>query len=486
MKHVFENCKIIVLGDVMLDKYVEGRVDRISPEAPVPIMQKVSQRSTVGGAGNVAANVNSLGGIVHLIAVTGDDEEGRAIHTLLVEHGISCDLTIDAARPSTTKTRLIASGSQLLRLDSEYVGPLAPAIEVQVCRAFERALIGAHVVVVSDYAKGLVTDRVLAHVFATARTGGVPVIVDPKRRNFAAYRGARMIKPNRAELQAATGINCDDDAGAEVAARAVIEQTEADVLLTRSDKGMTLYRRDEAPLRIDTAALSVFDVSGAGDTAVAALALGMAAGMSLPRAIRISNVASGIAVSKPGVIRVGADELAFALMMRRDGKSLDGKENLVGTAQAEVQRDCWRREGFMVGFTNGCFDLLHSGHVSLLRECKAHCDRLIVGLNTDASVRRLKGQARPIQDEVARAAVLGALAPVDLVVMFDEDTPLDLITRLRPDVLIKGADYRDKSVVGADIVKAAGGKVVFTSMVNGQSTTQLIAKAIDRSLTSKS
>jgi D-beta-D-heptose 7-phosphate kinase / D-beta-D-heptose 1-phosphate adenosyltransferase len=471
----FSGIQVLVVGDAMLDRYFDGVVESLSPEAPAPVLKHRATRSALGGAANAAANVASLGGEARLVAVVGDDDEGREVSALLGERRIGGAVVVDPGRPTTTKTRLATGGRQLLRIDRETTESLAPAPEREVCEAVEAALDGVGVVIIADYAKGVLTPAVLAAVMAAAKARGVPVLVDPKRADLAAYRGASLIKPNRAELTLATGVACADDASAERAARSVIAETGADVLLTRSEAGMTLYRDGEAPLTMPSRAVEVFDVSGAGDTVIAALALGLASGMDLPRAMRVANTAAGIAVSKAGPVAVSGRELALAL--RRAPSRADAvKGELVDLARAAAVRERWRAEGLTVGFTNGCFDLLHAGHVGLLRECAAHCDRLIVGLNTDASVRRLKGPDRPVQHEESRAAVIGAIDTVDLVVLFDQATPLELIETLSPDVLIKGADYTEDQVVGAGFVRAAGGKVVLAALADGHSTTRLIAR----------
>jgi D-beta-D-heptose 7-phosphate kinase/D-beta-D-heptose 1-phosphate adenosyltransferase len=475
MMSAFSEILVLVVGDAMLDRYFDGAVEALSPEAPVPVLKHRSTRSALGGAANVAANVASLGGRAHLIAVAGDDDEGRELKSLLTERGIDGGLVIAPGRPTTTKTRLATAGRQLLRIDRETTEAAPAATEHALVGAIAAAVKQAQVVVIADYAKGVLTDTVLASLMAAAKAAGVPVIVDPKRTDLAAYRGARLIKPNRAELALASGLDCRDEALAERAAGQVIASTGADVLLTRSEAGMTLYRAGQPPLTVPSRAAEVFDVSGAGDTAVAAIALAIAAGEDLPRAMRLANTAAAIAVSKAGPVAVTARELDVALR-RTPSRAEAAKGELVGLDRAVAIRERWRAEGLKVGFTNGCFDLLHAGHVSLLRACADHCDRLIVALNTDASVRRLKGPERPVQNEASRAAVMGAIDTVDLVLLFDQATPLELIEALMPDVLIKGADYAEDQVVGAPFVKAHGGKVVLAALADGQSTTGLIAR----------
>jgi D-beta-D-heptose 7-phosphate kinase/D-beta-D-heptose 1-phosphate adenosyltransferase len=330
-------------------------------------------------------------------------------------------------------------------------------------------------VIVSDYLKGVVSDAVLDCVREAARERGVPVVIDPKRRDLAAYRGATVLTPNRRELANSTGLDAAREEEALRAAEQVMRQTGASILLTQSEKGVTLYRPGATPWHDPAHAQRVRDISGAGDTVAATLALALAAGVEMEIASHMANVAAAVAVGKSGVSLVTPEELQLALLTVHPEQELTGQP--VGLDLALKVRKVWRDEGLKVGFTNGCFDLLHPGHVKLLEEARAACDRLIVALNTDASVRRLKGPSRPVQPEAARAAVIGAMRPVDLVVLFDEETPLALIDALQPDVLVKGADYREDQVVGADLVKARGGEVRLVQLVPEQSTTGLIARS---------
>jgi D-beta-D-heptose 7-phosphate kinase / D-beta-D-heptose 1-phosphate adenosyltransferase len=328
--------------------------------------------------------------------------------------------------------------------------------------------------VLSDYAKGALTDRVLRETIARARKHGLAVFVDPKRRDFSAYAGANLITPNRSELAAASGLACESDEEIEVAARRIIAQTGSALLVTRSDKGMSFIADGVAPIHMPTRAKQVFDVSGAGDTVIAAIACCRVNAIPIEQTMRIANLAAGVAVGKAGVATVSWEELRAA-----DDRELPShmkKGALATREEAKTIREHWRRDGLSVGFTNGCFDLLHPGHIATLRFAAENCDRLVVAVNSDASTARLKGPSRPIQGEQARATVLGAIHCVDLVVIFDEDTPHELIATLRPDVLVKGADYADSEIVGADIVKAAGGHVLRAPIMGGLSTTGLIAR----------
>ncbi len=469
--------RVVVVGDVMLDRFAYGAVERISPEAPIPVLTVEREATMLGGAGNVLRNLTALGVSADLIAVVGDDPAGREVARLgAAEVGDRCRLLTQADRPTTIKERFIAAGQQLLRADRESARPLAPAVAADIVTAARAALadpaVGA--MILSDYGKGALQPATIAALIAVAHAAGRPVVVDPKGRDFSIYRGATVITPNRRELHLATGLPVDDDAQVIAACRAVIERAGvANVLATRSEKGMILLQSDTPARHFPAAAREVFDVSGAGDTVVAALAGALAAGCDLARGARLANVAAGIVVGKLGTAVAYPREILRA----HHTADLVAAEAKVADAAGMLEHAArWRRGGLTLGFTNGCFDLLHPGHVSLLRQARAACDRLVVGLNSDASVGRLKGAGRPVQPEAARAAVLASLADVDLVVVFAEDTPLRLIEALSPDVLIKGADYTAQEIVGADVVRRRGGRVVLAELMRGYSTTGTIAK----------
>ncbi len=472
----FAGARVLVVGDIMLDRYVAGEVRRISPEAPIPVLRALARRRVLGGAGNVAQNVASLGALAALVGVVGTDPAAGEIAEMLGEtSAIAGWLVSIADRPTSVKTRFMSGSHQLLRLDEEQAGPIDADAEDGVLAAIAEALPDVAVVVLSDYGKGVLTDRVLRETIAMARAAGKPVIADPKRADFAAYAGVDLLTPNAQEVTQATGIAAQDDASAAAAGQAARAQAgAAAVLVTRSEKGMTLVRGDAPPLHVPTHARAVADVSGAGDTVVAALAVALAAGASLAEAAALANVAAGIAVGKLGTATVLRAELADALHSRA-AHTLDHKIVDRDTAVARIAG--WRRAGLTVGFTNGVFDLIHPGHVSALAKARATCDRLVVALNSDASVRRLKGPSRPVQPEAARAIVMAAMGAVDLVLLFGEDTPFEVISALLPDVLVKGADYRPEDVVGADVVQAHGGRLVLIPLEAGHSTTGMIARS---------
>jgi D-beta-D-heptose 7-phosphate kinase/D-beta-D-heptose 1-phosphate adenosyltransferase len=460
--------RVLVVGDVMVDHYVSGRVARVSDEAPVPIIDVSEERWTPGGAANVAANIRALGGWADLLGVTGDDAVGGMLDGLLASFGGSGDVRLarDPERPTTIKTRYMGGQHQIVRVDRERRQGVSGESERYVLAGLASGRGAAGAIMLSDYAKGTLTDAVLA----AALVAGCPVVVDPKRVDWSVYRGATVITPNRRELTAATGIACDSDADCERAAAKAIATTDAAILLTRSERGMSLYRAGKAPLHLPAKAREVFDVSGAGDTVAAVVALALAAGLSLDTAVMLANTAAGIVVGKRGTAVVLPAELRAELAQAHTA----GYRHALPLAAAASLRADWGRAGLSVGFANGCFDILHPGHIALIRAAADACDRLIVALNSDASVKRLKGPNRPAQSETARAEVMAALRGVDAVVIFDEDTPLEAITALQPDVLVKGADYTEERIVGADLVKARGGLVLRVELVAGQSTTRII------------
>lgn len=470
--------RVFVLGDVMLDRFVYGRVERVSPEAPIPVLKFQSEKSMLGGAANVARNVVALGGKVVLVGVLGQDAEGDLVaDRLTAEDGIDGHYVRLAGHPTTVKTRYVSGGQQIMRLDVEQTLELDEAGVAAIVDRFAAVAETIDVVVLSDYAKGVLSPEVIGRVIALARARGVPVVVDPKSRDVTRYAGASVLTPNASEAAVIAAIDCHDDGAAEQAAKAVLELARIEaVVLTRGAQGMTIWDPAEGTnvaTHIPTVASEVFDVSGAGDTVVAALALALAGGTSVTTGARIANVAAGIAVGKRGTAVVQARELAKAL----GGATASGDPKIVSAEEAAAIVADWKAHGLRVGFANGCFDLLHPGHVELLKKSRAACDRLVVALNTDASVRRLKGETRPVQNERARSIVMAAIDSVDLVTLFGEDTPMRLIEQLKPDILIKGSDYTVETVVGSSFVQSYGGKVVLVPLEIGHSTTSIIARA---------
>lgn len=450
----------------MLDQYLFGATSRISPEAPVPVVHIRETDERPGGAANVAVNLASLGASTCLIGVVGQDAPADTLENILGELGIRCEFSRVDDRPTITKTRVQSRGQQLIRLDQEHAAALVDSVLVDV---LGKAIGKAGAVVLSDYGKGALTD--VGKMIALCRKSRVPVLVDPKGTDFGKYRGASVITPNQSEFEAIAGA-CSSDEELVERGRRLIEDLEFDALLvTRSEKGMLLLEAGADPLFLSTQAREVYDVTGAGDTVIATLAGALASGQDLSSAAALANIAAGLVVRKIGVATVTPLEIRVALHQRgQGGRGLVEREELldmIGEARSRDER---------IVMTNGCFDLLHAGHVAYLEEAKSHGDRLVVAVNDDDSVRRLKGEARPINPLKDRMQVLAGLAAVDWVVPFAEDTPAALIADVLPDVLVKGGDYRPEEIVGGKEVLKNGGEVHVLAYREGRSTTQIINK----------
>lgn len=467
--------RVLIIGDLILDRYVSGDVTRISPEAPIPVLAARHDEIRLGGAGNVCANLRSMEAEVEMISVVGDDALGRRVVELLAEIGVETEsITMDKARMTTEKTRLVSGVNQMLRVDWEETRAVADAELARILERVPSAVAKADAIVLSDYGKGLLTRELIAAVVTAARAKGVPVLVDPKGSDFTRYRGATLVTPNRKEAEEALGRRIAQLADLPQAGDELIASAELDsIVITLGSEGIYWRTKAGEDMRSPTEARKVFDVVGAGDTVIAQLALGLGAGLELAAAVELANHAAGIVVGRAGAAAVTRSELLAAVGKRRvgGGKVLDG-----ATGELEAQIAEWRSEGRRVVFTNGCFDVLHAGHVTYLRHARSCGDRLIVGLNSDASVRRLKGPTRPVNELADRALVLAALEMVDAVVDFEEDTPAKIIERITPDVLVKGEDWRDKGVVGAEWVEAHGGRVVLAPLLAGRSTTSILER----------
>jgi D-beta-D-heptose 7-phosphate kinase / D-beta-D-heptose 1-phosphate adenosyltransferase len=479
----FGDKTVLCIGDLMLDHFVYGDVSRVSPEAPSLVIAVGREEQLLGGAGNVARGVAALGARCIFVGVIGEDESGRALtRTFADEYGdaIETHLLVDASRPTTRKVRFVSDhhSTHLLRADWEMAAPLRADIEQALIRACLLALPRADAVVLSDYAKGVLSRAVIRAVIDKARELGKPVVVDPKGTDFSVYRGATLVTPNRKELADATRLGARSEAEVAAAAEQLAATVESDgILVTRSEEGMTLYTARDGALHVPAYPVKIRDVSGAGDTVAAVMAVMLAAGADLETSARAANAAAAVVVGKRGTSTASVAELRSRLL---PSASLAAEEKVIfDWSMLDERLAEWR--GLRIGFTNGCFDLLHPGHVKLMTEARAACDRLVVGLNSDASVRRLKGPERPVQDQQARAEVLAALEAVDLVVIFEQDTPVELIGRLGPTVLVKGADYRLDEVVGRDLVEARGGKVVLVDLVPGYSTSALVKRSASKS-----
>jgi D-beta-D-heptose 7-phosphate kinase / D-beta-D-heptose 1-phosphate adenosyltransferase len=474
-----DQATVLCIGDLMLDDFVYGEVTRISPEAPAPVLAVTRSELVIGGGGNVARNLASLGAHCFFVGVVGEDDSSASLmRALAAEPLIEPHLVVDATRPTTRKVRFVSEhfSTHLLRADWELAKTISPAVEKNVIDRALALLPDVASVVLSDYAKGVLTPHVIRTVIDAARKLGKPVIVDPKGRDFAIYRGATLITPNRQELSEAARRPAITDADIVSAAAELnrIVGSEA-VLVTRSEEGMTFVPASGSPIHVPAYPVKVRDVSGAGDTVVAVVAAMLAIEKEFEPAVRAANAAAAVVVGKRGTATLSIAELHARLL---PASSLAAEEKIIFDWSVLDERlQEWRRRGLRIGFTNGCFDLLHRGHVTLLAQARAACDRLVVGLNDDASVRRLKGDSRPLQDVHSRAEVLAALEAVDLVAVFGEDTPLELIERVRPQVLVKGGDYRREEVVGHDLVEAAGGETILVDLVPGHSTTALVRRS---------
>lgn len=470
----FSSAHVLVLGDIMLDRYIWGDVERISPEAPIPVVHVHKRTVRLGGAGNVAANLAGLECQTTLVGAVGTDKAAEDIAALLQKRGIDDASVASTGVPTVTKTRVIAGSQQLVRLDEECPEGLPAAVRQQVWQTFCKGLAHAQAVVLSDYGKGLLQDDFVRDCVAACRQQGIPLFVDPKRTDWTVYAGSSCVTPNLKEFGEACERLQLDAADMEGAGSALISHYNLScLLLTRGKAGMSLLRREDSVCSAPSVAREVFDVSGAGDTVIALMAASAAAGLDMATAMQLANLAAGEVVGHVGTYAVSRSDLLRACARNAANQNASA---VYSWDQAQSMVADWQQAGQTVAFTNGCFDILHPGHISLLQQAKARADKLVVGLNTDASIKRLKGEARPILPAWERAAMLTALDCVDIVVTFGEDTPYKLIETLRPDVLVKGSDYQPADVVGADLVTSWGGKVALVELVSGQSTTNIVAR----------
>jgi len=477
IEHAWSGKRLLVVGDVMLDKYIWGEVGRISPEAPVPVVRMTHQSHQPGGAGNVAMNISRLGAQVSVIGFTGGDENETLLAECLRANGVSPQFIVSEGFPTITKQRILSGQQQMLRLDSERLGARPQGDYDRLLRSVLEQLPGCDAVVLSDYAKGVLTPEVCRAVIDAARKQGTPVLVDPKSADFRRYRGATTVCPNLGELSRAVAMDTRELTPLLDAAEKLVQELDLEfITATLGDKGIALIRPGNR-MMAQAVARQVFDVSGAGDTVIAVLALCLGSGLKPETAVALANIAAGIVVGKVGTVPVEKHELIAALAPQIALHAVDK----VVTREELVQRSAlWKANGERVVFTNGCFDLLHVGHITLLEEARGFGDRLIVAINSDASVTGLKGPTRPIVGEKERGRVLAALAAVDAVVVFGEPTPLEVIAAARPDVIVKGGDYDVSTVVGAAEVMSWGGQVKIVPTVAGFSTTGLIAKGTEK------
>lgn len=480
---------VLVVGDIMLDRFVYGDVERISPESPVPVLSIKRETTMLGGAGNALSNIAGLDAKARILSVIGDDDVGEQVRHMVAERvGSVAGLVTDPQRPTAIKTRFLAAHQQLLRADFEKSDPLTVETEDRLLAEAKKLMPEMKAVILSDYGKGVLTPRVTAALIDLATERNIPVLVDPKGTDYGKYRGAAVVTPNRKELSEATGGKptiTDEDIMA--AAESLLEKTGIrSIVATRAEKGITVWARDKnrAPLHLPTEALEVFDVSGAGDTVIATVAAALAVGVPLEEAAKLANLAGGIVVAKVGTATIRRAELLAAIKDedREDRAVHRAMEAPVCTAEEAQERIArWKARGLKVGFTNGCFDIIHYGHVNYLNRAREKCDRLVLGLNSDDSIRRLKGETRPVNDLESRAAVMAALGAIDMVVPFgtqpeEKDTPCALIETIQPDVFFKGGDYTIDQLPEAAIVQSYGGRVDIMPLYEGHSTTKIIAR----------
>ncbi len=470
------NTRALVVGDLMLDEYVWGSVDRISPEAPVQVVEVKRKEKRLGGAGNVINNLLTLNCLVDVASVVGDDEDGQFLLRRLKERGVERHgVCAQMGRVTSRKTRVFASNQQIVRIDQETRADITSESEARLISYVRDAIAATDVIFLSDYQKGVLTDRLLHEVISIGRKAGVPVLVDPKGDDYSKYRGSTLLTPNRKEAQQATCIAIEDEVSLLSAGKKLLSDLDLEALvLTRSEEGMTVLSA-AGEFTLPTVAREVYDVSGAGDTVLSLFGLGLAQKLSLEYSAELANLGAGIVVGKVGTSTVSAQELLSAVGLQN--ANMDQKITSAPLLKNILAGE--RLRGRKVVFTNGCFDLLHVGHVKYLQAARQLGDLLVLGLNSDDSIKRLKGPSRPLIGEEERAHILAALNCIDYVVVFDEDTPLELITTLKPDVLVKGGDYTPDGVVGRDLVESYGGRVELIRFVDGKSTTNIINKILE-------
>ncbi len=485
---------VLVIGDIMLDRFVYGRVDRISPESPVPVLSVQRENKMLGGAGNTLSNLCNLGCSAHIISVIGDDDQGQEVKDILESWNVkSSDIISASDRPTIVKTRFLAGHQQLLRTDEEQIKPVSKNIEQLITNAAKQNISKFSAVIISDYGKGMLSKPVLSEIIAMANHAGIPVLVDPKGVDYSIYKGADFVTPNKKELSESTrGLKVESDDEIIAASRHLMEQSGIGaVIATRSQDGMSVVNKGDVTHIRSASNIEVFDVSGAGDTVIATLAASLAAGSDIVTAASLANAAGSVVVSKVGTAPIRSAELRNFIeehgLENKAGNSASNSTRMrrapVSTweeAKEEILR--WKARGLKIGFTNGCFDILHFGHVTYLNDAREKCDRLVLGLNKDSSIRILKGTSRPVHDEQSRAAVLAALGSVDLVVLFgaeqegEDNTACALLDMLQPDLYFKGGDYKIDQIPEAPTVMKNGGVVDVMPVYDGHSTTNSIKK----------
>jgi D-beta-D-heptose 7-phosphate kinase / D-beta-D-heptose 1-phosphate adenosyltransferase len=468
-----KNLHALVIGDVMLDRYLIGNVGRISPEAPVPIVLLSEQNERAGGAANVAANLALLGMKTHIIGCIGNDTEGESLKKHIAFIGVDTSAIISSKyRPTIAKTRILGGHQQMLRLDQESQAAFNDEESAQILKAVELELaLKPSIVILSDYAKGLLSTSICQQIIRACKTLEIPVLVDPKGRDYTKYKGATALTPNKKETAEACDTHIDD---ADLINKSIKLKQSLDIdflAVTRGEEGITLI--DSSTHQIDATAQKVFDVSGAGDTVIATLAAGLAHQLSPLESLQLANLAAGVVVGQVGTVPITQHELIEALSRQQGNQQIN---KVCDLSQLIEKIDSWKKSHQKIVFTNGCFDLLHAGHVTYLESAKKRGDKLILGLNTDRSVSAIKGPTRPVVNESDRARVLAALESVDAVILFDDDTPINLINQIKPNVIAKGSDYTAEQVVGGKEVESWGGEIALIELVEGRSTSNIIQK----------
>ncbi len=467
---LFKKTRVFLIGDIMLDRYVFGKVSRISPEAPVPVFLTESFREVLGGSGNVLNNLASLGTKTTYLSVIGNDENGKKLKRILKNLNISnYFLTVDKYRKTTVKTRYISNSQQIIRVDEELTDNISKKIENELIKKIDKLLKNNDVIVISDYNKGLITKKLCEYIINKGNLLKIPVIIDPKNENFNIYKNATLITPNQLEAYKISQMHVDSDRETENFSKMIMKKYNIkNVLVTRGDKGLSLISRKET-YHSPTISKEVYDVSGAGDTVLAVIASCIPNNIDKIKTLTLANKAAGKVIGKVGTSTIELRELFNNELNASSNKIFDIKllcENL--------KKD--RKKGLKIGFTNGCFDVLHFGHIRSIERSKQHCDKLIIALNSDSSIKRIKGKNRPINNELYRAKMLASLEFCDYVIIFNETTPLSIIKRIKPDLITKGGDYKNKKIVGENEVKKWGGSVLTLEFVNGLSSTSILNK----------
>ena len=473
-----EKLKILVIGDIIYDEFIWGDVERISPEAPVQVLEWRSDNDALGGAANVANNLASLGCSVYMVGAVGNDKKGERIKELLKEKGINYDgVIIDTGRPTTNKTRIIAHSQQILRIDKENKNLLTEDIEKKICDYLKETIDDVDGIICSDYLKGVLTKNVLSFLVKEAKRRGKIVVADPKGDDYSKYKEINVLTPNKSELEKASNIKITNNSNLERAARLISERYKNDaILVTRGREGMSLFEKEGRIFHIPTEARDVYDVTGAGDTAIGLFGLALFSGASRLEASRFANIGAGIVVGKVGTSIVKREEIEHFL---KENTFLTGRK-ILDLKELKYILSSEKTKRKKIVFTNGCFDILHMGHIKYLEKAKEYGDLLVLGLNDDDSVRKLKGSRRPLIAQDERANILAALHSVDYIILFSDLTPENLIRELRPDILVKGGDYKVDEVVGKNIIEGYGGKVEIVPFIKGYSTSGIVKRIIDK------